>query len=284
MNNTKQSITIYHSPDADDAFMFYGIVCGAIAHPDFRFEHELCDIETLNHRAVRGEVDVTAISVHAYPYLRGQYSVLRCGASMGEENYGPRIVAREPLNFAKGEAHVIAVPGDLTSTTLALRMYLKQHRIEAELVVMPFDHVQEAVKSGDVDAGAIIHEGQITHQREGLFTVLDLGAWWWQREALPLPLGVNVVKRSLGNAVALAVKDVLKRSIEHALANRDDALTYALSYGRGLSRADADTFVGMYVNHRTLDLGQAGEESICKFLAQAEEQKLIPSGQAPEFI
>ena len=284
MNNTKQSITIYHSPDADDAFMFYGIVSGAVQHPNFDFQHELCDIETLNHRAVRGEVDVTAISVHAYPYLRGEYSILRCGASMGEESYGPRIVAREPLSIARGEASVIAVPGDLTSTTLALRLYLKEQGLEAELVVMPFEHIQEAVKSGDVDAGAIIHEGQITHQREGLFTVLDLGAWWWQRETLPLPLGVNVVKRSLGEEAGLAVKDVLKRSIEHALANRQDALTYALSYGRGLSRADADTFVGMYVNHRTLELGQAGESSIRKFLKYAEEQKFIPTGAALNFV
>lgn len=264
--------------------MFYGIVSGAVSTPKYDFQHELCDIETLNHRAVRGEVDVTAISVHAYPYLRDAYSILRCGASMGEQDYGPRIVAREPINFAKGEAHVIAIPGDLTSTTLALRLYLKEQGLEAELVAMPFDHIQEAVKSGDVDAGAIIHEGQITHQREGLFTVLDLGAWWWQRETLPLPLGVNVVKRSLGEEVALAVKDVLKRSIEHALANRQDALTYALSYGRGLSRADADKFVGMYVNHRTLELGTAGESSICKFLKCAEEQQFIPAGHAPIFV
>lgn len=283
-----KKITIYHSPDADDAFMFYGLVKGGIGLPGYEFCHELCDIESLNQMALAGKVDVTAISVHAFPYLDNRYAILSCGASMGEKDYGPRIVATEKINLKDGRRRKIAIPGKYTSAALALQLYLKMEKIDADLVIMNFDKVQDAVKSREVDCGVIIHEGQITHEREGFQMALDLGAWWWSRHQLPLPLGVNIVNKSMGMDAMNAVKTVLKGSIECALANRKEALDYALSYGRGLSAEDADVFVGMYVNRRTLDLGPEGRESIGLFLREGIEAGIIPapagSGSQIEFI
>ncbi len=271
-----QEIVIYHSPDADDAFMFYGLTSGAVHNPDFTFKHELCDIETLNQRTLRGELDVTAVSVHAYPYLKGQYVILNCGASMGGADYGPRLIAKKAFDLNDGIKRKIAIPGQYTSATLALRLYLHEEQIEAELVNLNFDEVQQAVQAGAVDAGVIIHEGQITHQKEGLKTILDLGHWWWEKHSLPLPLGVNVARLSMGANALEAAKAALLSSITYSLDHRKEALDYALSYGRGITKEEADVFVGMYVNEKTLELGDDGRASIELFLAKAEEYEMIP--------
>ncbi len=271
-------ITIYHSPDADDAFMFYGLTSGAIQYPGYTFSHKLSDIETLNQRAKRGEIDCTAVSVHAFSYIAKDYVMLRSGASMGGADYGPRLVATKGLDLTDGVKRRVAVPGPMTSATLALRIYLTEAGIDAELVQMGFDEVQHAVKNGSVDCGVIIHEGQITHGAMGLVCVLDLGEWWWKKtEGLPLPLGVNIAKRSLGSAAIAATATVLKGTIEYSLANREKALDYALSYGRGLSRGDADKFVGWYVNERTVDIGDDGEKSVRMFLELGARYGLCPS-------
>lgn len=269
-------VTIYHSPDADDAFMFYGLTSGNVSYPGYEFSHALKDIESLNQMARRGEIDCTAVSVHAYAYLAQDYVILRSGASMGGADYGPRLVSCASFDIRDGRKRRLAIPGELTSAALALRIFLAQNRIEAELVAMHFEAVQDAVKSGEVDAGVIIHEGQITHEREGLVTVLDLGKWWWDTHQLPLPLGVNIVHRKLGAEGIQATATVLKGTIEYSLAHRQEALAYALSYGRGISAEDADKFVGWYVNDLTVDLGQDGTRSIRLFLSLGAQLGLIP--------
>lgn len=281
-----QTITIYHSPDADDAFMFYGLSCGAVNIPGYNFQHELSDIESLNHRAIKGEIDVTAVSVHAYAYMSQNYSILNCGASMGGADYGPRLVIKKDsaASLSNKQIKTIAIPGSLTSATLALRMYLHQHKLNAELVNIKFDQVEEAVNSGQVDAGLIIHEGQLTHEKLGLKTILDLGVWWWNDYKLPLPLGVNVIKKSLGKEASVAVKQALSQSINFSLQNRKAALDYALQYGRGISMEEADKFVDMYVNERTQDLAESGHKSIQIFLQLAADYNLIPKMPTIEFI
>ena len=281
---TDRKITIYHSPDADDAFMFYGLVHGGVGHPGYEFDHELSDIESLNKRTLKGELDVTAISVHSYPYLNNQYAILTCGASMGGEDYGPRLVMNQECDLADGVKRTIATPGKYTSAALALRIYLHEKGIEANVINMDFDEVQQAVIDGKIDGGVIIHEGQITHHKEGLTTVVDLGKWWWDETGLPLPLGVNVVKKSIGYDAMEVCKSVLKQSIECAMDNRDAALDYALTYGRGIDKEEADTFVGMYVNDKTLDLGNDGVESIRLFLEKGAEYGFIPEKVELEFI
>jgi 1,4-dihydroxy-6-naphthoate synthase len=278
-----QTITIYHSPDADDAFMFYGLTSGAIQYPGFQFKHALSDIESLNQRTRRGELDVTAVSVHAYAYLASDYLIMTSGASMGGKDYGPRIIAKEGATLPKSNIGKIAIPGELTSATLALQLFMREKGLTGTLVNMNFEKVQNAIKSGEVDFGVIIHEGQITHQREGLTTVADLGKWWWERTSgLPLPLGVNVIRRSLGAAAIKAASTVLHGTIEYSLNHRDEALDYALSYGRGISKKEADVFVGMYVNERTLDIGEDGRRSIARFLTEGAQHGFIPE-VAPEF-
>ncbi len=276
----KQNITIYHSPDSDDAFMFYGLVSGAVRHPDFEFAHDLSDIETLNQRALRGELDVTAVSVHACAFLP-EYTILDCGASMGGKNYGPRLVVLGDQPLVR--ISEIAIPGALTSAALALRIFLHEHKLSPKIKIMHFDTIQKAVKEGLVQAGLLIHEGQLTHAREGLRTIADLGVWWWEKYQLPLPLGVNVAKKSLGAEAITATADVLKRSIEYSLAHRLDALTYALRYGRGLSTSDADTFVGMYVNERTVSLGESGIRSIKLFIDRGKQCGVIPAESSVSF-
>lgn len=277
-----QKITFFHSPDADDAFMFYGMVSGNVTVPGYEFAHDLKDIESLNQMAKKGLLDSTAVSVHAYAYLSDQYSILRYGASMGEKEYGPKVVVKPGITW--GDIKRVAVPGELTSALLSFKLYLAESGMKIETPLMDFDRIQEAVIDGTIEAGLIIHEGQITHERAGLVEILDLGKWWWKKHQLPLPLGVNVIKKSLSADAQKACAKALKESIEYSLAHREDALQYALSYGRGLSHEDADTFVGMYVNERTRDLGAEGMKSIELFLKEGFEQKLIPRLIVPEFI
>lgn len=278
-------ITIYHSPDADDAFMFYGLVCGAVEVPGYHFKHELQDIESLNHRALKGELDVTAVSVHAFSHLKDQYAILRCGASMGGVDYGPRLVSKpDNINCLSSAKPKIAIPGSLTSAALSIKLNFLERGIEANFVSVFFEEIIGAVESGEVDAGLIIHEGQITHQRQGLVTILDLGEWWWRKHQLPLPLGVNVVHKRLGEEGMKAVYKILRGSIEYSLSHRKEALDYALSYGRGLSFADADQFVGMYVNDLTREMGEAGMKSIQMFLEQGLNHKLLPAHEPALFI
>ena len=282
MTETPINITIYHSPDSDDAFMFYGLVSGAVKYPGFNFDHSLCDIETLNHRTVKGELDVTAVSVHAYAYLKGRYFIMNSGASMGGQDYGPKLVATKNVDIKS--RRVIAIPGVLTSAALALRMYLKENNVNAELMNVSFDKVGDVVKEGKADAGVIIHEGQLTHDREGLYNLVDLGKWWWDETGLPLPLGVNVVRKDLGSRSIVACSTVLRQTIQYSLDHRKEALEYALKYGRGISVDEADKFVGMYVNDLTLDLGQAGKRSIELFLQRAKDLQLISPEINAEFV
>ena len=279
-----KEITIYHSPDADDAFMFYGLTSGAVEVPGYSFSHELCDIESLNQKTLRGELDVTAVSVHALTHLNNQYAVLLCGASMGGKEYGPRLVSKEAFDLSDGTPRTFAIPGEYTSATLGMKLYLKEHAIDAKLVNMNFDEVQDAVKAGTVDAGVIIHEGQITHEQEGLVTVLDLGVWWWGKHSLPMPLGVNVIRKALGEEAMKASYSALKQSISYSLDHRDKALDYALSYGRGITKEEADEFVAMYVNDLTLDMGEDGRRSIQLFLESAKEYGLVPGDFELEFV
>lgn len=263
--------------------MFHGLVSGAVTVPGFRFLHELSDIETLNQRALRGELEVTAVSVHAYAYLSEHYQIMRSGASMGGQDYGPLLIAAPRFQLQKVSRPVIAIPGKYTSAALALQIYLDEQEIEAELKIVHFEKIISAVTAGEAHAGVIIHEGQLTHRRDGVEAIANLGAWWWQRtEGLPLPLGVNVVQRQLPADVKHAAQRALRGSIEYSLSNRAAALDYALSYGRGLESADADKFVGMYVNHYTVDMGADGEESISRFLREGHERGLIPRLVSPD--
>ncbi len=281
---TPKEITIFHSPDSDDAFMFYGLTCGAVSEPGYVFSHDLADIETLNKRTLKGELDVTAVSVHAYAYLGGKYLIMPCGASMGGQDYGPKLVSRQALTLQSGRHYTIAIPGQYTSAALAVRLFLKARGVDAEFVNIAFDQVQHAVREGKVDCGIIIHEGQLTHEREGLQLVVDLGAWWWGETKLPLPLGVNVIRKDLGNETIRACTKVLKESIEYGLSHRPEAIAYALQYGRGITPEQADTFVGMYVNELTCDLGVNGRASIELFLEKGRAQGFIPAGVRAEFV
>lgn len=261
-----------HSPDPDDAFMFYALFKAAIPMRGFQVGHVIEDIETLNQRAMSGHdlLEVTAVSCHAYAYLADQYAVMRSGASVGDK-YGPILVARKDSKpGVRGKK--IAVPGKLTTAYLALQLYEK----DFEPVFVPFDKILDAVKSGKTDLGLVIHEGQITYQQEGFQKVADLGEWWDQKHGLPLPLGVDVIRRDLGKETIESFAALFKESIEYALANRKPALEYAMKYGRGISESDADRFVGMYVNHYTVDLGARGEEGLRRLLSEGYEKKILP--------
>lgn len=282
-----REVTIYHSPDADDAFMFYGIVSGNVTVPDYKINSELADIETLNQRAIKGELDITAVSVHAYSYLADRYAILTHGASMGEKNYGPKLISKtmqSPITAWRSRQLRLALPGTLTSATLAIKLYLQEQGIEADLRQMHFDEIESAVLTGEVDAGLLIHEGQITCREKGLNVVLDLGQWWWEKTELPLPLGINIIKKDLPFHDKQAAAAGLLHSIEYGMKHRREALAYALSYGRGLSEADADEFIGMYVNHRTLELGEEGKRAIWLFLQSGAEAGLCPNVSKIEFI
>jgi len=275
-----RTIRVGHSPDPDDAFMFYGLASGKVETPGYRVVQVLKDIESLNRMALDGAIEVTAVSIHAYAYLADRYALLSCGASMGD-GYGPILVAREPIDAQRLRHTTIAIPGTLTSAALALRLALG----EVTTRVMPFDRILEAVRSGQCDAGLLIHEGQLTYAQGGLHRVLDLGAWWKEETGgLPLPLGGNAVRRDLGPGVIAAVGGFLRRSISFGLEHREEALTYALDYGRGLERPLADRFVGMYVNDYTLDYGPGGRRAIETFLRRGHEVGALPREVRVEFV
>ena len=275
----RRTIQIGHSPDPDDAFMFHGIASGQVPAPDgWDVVQVLQDIESLNRLALAGRIEVTAVSIHAYAYLADRYALLPCGASMGD-GYGPMIVAREALSLDEVRTKTIAVPGDLTSAVLALRLALGEVRTR----VVPFDRILPEVKEGRADAGLLIHEGQLTYAGEGLHKILDLGAWWKEETGLPLPLGGNAVRKDLGPEVIGRVRTLLHASIEHGLKHRDEALTYALDFGRGLPRSMADRFVGMYVNDYTLDYGPTGRRAIETFLGRGADAGILPRRVPVEF-
>lgn len=272
------TITVAHSPDSDDAFMFYGLASGKVPTGDLEVAHLLADIETLNRAALDGKYEVTAVSFNAYAYLGDKYLLLPHGSSMGDK-YGPIVVARRdgPTSTA---GITVAVPGTLTTSFLALRLY-DPH---VKYVVMPFDRIQEAVGEGEVDAGLLIHEGQLTYEEEGLKKLVDLGEWWSDRTGgLPLPLGGNLIRRDLGPELISRVSRLLHDSIAYGLDHRQEALDYALQFGRGLDRAKADRFVGMYVNELTLEYGPRGRAAVQRLLDEAWDRQLIPQKTTAEF-
>jgi 1,4-dihydroxy-6-naphthoate synthase len=277
---TKQLITVGHSPDPDDAFMFYALAHDKLDTGNLRFRHELQDIETLNRRALRGELEVTAVSIHAYVYLLDRYALLPSGCSMGDR-YGPMVVARRPMKIGDLHTARLAVPGTLTTAFLALRLLLPDG---FAYEVMPFDEILAAVVAGRFDAGLIIHEGQLTFHNQGLHLVVDLGVWWQDQTGLPLPLGGNVVRRDLGPEVIRQISRLLKESIRYSLEHRDDALNYALRYARDMDKALADRFVGMYVNDWTLDYGERGRAAVRRLLAEGHQAGVIPKPVAVEFV
>jgi 1,4-dihydroxy-6-naphthoate synthase len=280
----KRTLTLGHSPDPDDAFMFYGLAKGLIPAGGFSFEHILQDIQTLNERATRGELDVSAVSIHAYAYVSDKYALLPSGASMGD-GYGPMLVSRRRFSKEEMADKTIAVPGTMTSAFLALQLWLGKRAGEFNHIVVPFDRIFETVRSGAADVGLIIHEGQLTYQNEGLVVCEDLGLWWGrENEGLPLPLGGNVIHKRFDAATRKEISDILTSSIQFSLDHRPAAVEHALQYARDMGRDLADKFVGMYVNHWTLDYGAKGRESIRRFLGRAFEQGLIPHRQELEFV
>ncbi len=284
MDASSRLIRVGHSPDPDDAFMFYALAKGKIASGAYRFVHELVDIETLNRRALSGELELTAVSLHAYAYLADKYLLCSCGASMGDR-YGPIVVARRKLSLDELRGRSIAVPGTLTTAFLALRLCLAT---EFRCVVVPFDQILDAVAAGEyqgqpVEAGLIIHEGQLTYGDHRLELVVDTAQWWFEKTGLPLPLGANALRKDLGPQAIHEVHRLLLESIRYALEHRDEALAYAMSFGRGLDRARADQFVGMYVNQWTLDFGPTGRQAVARLLAEGHQAGLIPNLVAPEF-
>jgi 1,4-dihydroxy-6-naphthoate synthase len=277
-------LTLGHSPDPDDAFMFYGLARGLIPAHGFRFQHILQDIQTLNERATRGELDITAISIHAYAYVSDKYALLPTGASMGD-GYGPMLVAKQKFSRAEVARKKIAVPGTMTSAFLALQLWLGRPAKELDYVVVPFDQIFATVRSGRAEVGLIIHEGQLTYQNEGLQVCEDLGIWWGrENEGLPLPLGGNVIHKRFTPPTRKAVSDVLTASIQYSLDHRPEAVQHALQYARDMGRDLADKFVGMYVNHWTLDYGEKGRESIRRFLSRGFEMGVIPQQPELEFV
>ncbi|MDE3099278.1 MAG: ABC transporter substrate-binding protein [Verrucomicrobiota bacterium] len=278
------TLTLGHSPDPDDAFMFYGLAKDLIPANGFRFQHILQDIQTLNERATRGELDISAVSIHAYAFVARQYALLPSGASMGD-GYGPMLVAKRQFSREEIRGKRIAVPGTMTSAFLALQLWLGLPANEFQYIVVPFDQIFAAVRGGAADVGLIIHEGQLTWKNEGLVVCQDLGLWWNdQNDGLPLPLGGNVIHKKFPPDVRRAISNVLTASIQYSLDHRVEAVQHALQYARDMGRDLADKFVGMYVNHWTLDYGDRGRESIRRFLGQAFDRGFIPHRQEPEFV
>jgi len=280
----QRALTLGHSPDPDDAFMFYGLAKELIPTRGLRFQHILQDIQTLNERATRGELDISAISIHAYAFVSEQYALLPSGASMGD-GYGPMLVAKAGFIREEVARKRIAVPGTMTSAFLALELWLDRPATEFNYVVVPFDRIFNAVRSGQADVGLIIHEGQLTYQNEGLVVCEDLGAWWGrENDGLPLPLGGNVIHKRFDPATRKTISDILTASIRYSLDHRAEAVEHALRFARDMGRDLADKFVGMYVNHWTLDYGAKGRESIRRFLGRAHERGLIPHRPELEFV
>ena len=276
---TIRTIRVAHSPDSDDAFMFYALAEGKIDTGELRYVHELQDIETLNQRALRGELEVTAVSIHAYAHLADRYALLPHGGSVGD-GYGPRLVAREPGGRDAVRGKRVAIPGPLTTAYLALRLY----QPDFVAVPTPFDRIEDAVVGGDVDAGLLIHEGQLTFADRGLHLIADMGEWWLGETGLPLPLGGNVVRKDLGDALTRTISRHLRESIAYALDHRAPALDHAMRYARGLPRDRADAFVGMYVNEWTLDYGARGREAVRALLDRGVRAGVIPRAVAVEFV
>ncbi len=280
-----KTLQLGHSPDPDDAFMFYALAQNPPLIPtgNWRFEHVLQDIQTLNQRARKGELEITAISIHAYPYVADKYALTSCGSSMGDK-YGPMIVARQPMSLADLQGKTIAIPGELTTAFLALQLCIGKARDAFEFHVVPFDQILQHVKDGKADAGLIIHEGQLTFKTMGLHLIVDLGMWWYEQTGLPLPLGGNCIRKDLGPQVMQEVTDILKQSIQYSLDHRPNAVEYALQFGRDLDRNLADKFVGMYVNHWTLDYGAKGREAITRLLNEGAKAGIVPAIKNIEYV
>ena len=274
-----RTVSIAHSPDSDDAFMFYALATNKVRLAGIKFTHTLCDIETLNRKATEGVYDVTAISFHAYPYIQQRYALMSCGGSVGD-GYGPMIVASKAHSIAEIKTRRIAVPGKLTTAYLALKLFAPQ--IETEVVA--FDQIIPQVLAGKHDAGLIIHEGQLTYAKSGLHRILDLGKWWRDKEGLPLPLGGNAIRRELGRETIASISDALKRSIQYALDHREQALNYAMQFARDLDPQSADKFVGMYVNERTLDYGEDGRAAVALLLDLGHKAGVIPHEPKVAFV
>ncbi|HEY0320466.1 MAG TPA: MqnA/MqnD/SBP family protein [Pyrinomonadaceae bacterium] len=274
-----RTITVAHSPDSDDAFMFYGLATNKLDTGDLRFTHVLKDIQTLNEEAMRGTFDVTAISFHAYAYISDKYALLPHGASIGD-NYGPIVVSREPISAEDLSGIKVAVPGELTSAFLALRIFNPSFEYE----VVPFDEIIAAVQEGRCDAGLLIHEGQLFYQKLGLHKVIDLGEWWHERTGLPLPMGGNVIRRELGEDLMRKVSRCLRESIRYSLEHRQEALAYAMQFARDMDTELADRFVGMWVNELTLDYTERGREAVKLLLLEGYERGIIPRRVEVEFI
>lgn len=274
-------IRIAHSPDPDDAFMFYGLSSGGVRCDGYQFEHVLGDIQSLNERALRGVYEVSAISIHAYPYVADRYALMGCGASMGD-GYGPMVVSRGPMKLEELRGRRIAIPGPMTTANLALQLCLGRGSFTPKVVM--FDQIPESVKNGEVDAGLIIHEAQITYQREGLHCVVDLGEWWKKRTGLPLPLGGNVVRRDLGDPVCRQVTSLIRESIRFSLDHRAAAVEFAQRFGRGLDLELSDRFVGMYVNDWTLDYSERGRKAVQQLLSEGAAEGIVPVIGPIEFV
>ena len=275
-----EEIRVAHSPDSDDAFMFYGLATGKIRVPGLRFTHTLTDIETLNHQAIAdAPFDITAISFHAYPYLQERYALMAAGSSFGE-GYGPMLVAARKYSLAEIPRLRIAIPGTLTTAYLTLKLFCPT----VETVAVDFDKIIPAVLAGEYDAGLLIHEGQLTYAHDGLAKILDLGQWWRDLTGLPLPLGGNAIRRSLGPETMQRTAAAVRDSIQHALDNREPALQYAMQFARDLDPSLANRYIGMYVNERTLDMGEDGREAIRRILALGHERGIIPLASKVDFI
>ncbi len=274
-----REISIAHSPDSDDAFMFYGLATNKVRVPGLKFSHTLTDIETLNRKAMDGFYDVSAISFHAYPYVQDKYTLMSCGGSVGEQ-YGPMVVAPRAFGLEDLKRMKVAVPGTMTTAYLALKLFAP----DIETAVVPFDQIIPQVLAGNYEAGLIIHEGQLTYDRSGLSKIIDLGKWWHEMTGLPLPLGGNAIRRDLGPDLIATVQKALRDSIQHALDHREQALAYAMQFARDLDPHMADRFVGMYVNSRTLDYGEDGKEAVSRLLNMGYRAGIITQEPHVEFV
>jgi 1,4-dihydroxy-6-naphthoate synthase len=277
LNKTRLSLA--HSPDSDDAFMFYGLARGHVAADGLEIVHVLKDIETLNREAREGRHEITAISIHAYPHVADRYALMPCGGSIGD-GYGPLLVAREPLDPGRLEGLTVAVPGTLTTAYLALKLFSP----ETKTVVRPFDSILDEVEAGRADVGLVIHEGQLTYRGQGLHRILDLGAWWKDETGLPLPLGGNAVRRDLGPALMARLTALVRATVEYSLAHRAQALEYAMSFARGMDPKIADRFVGMWVNDMTVDCGPRGRRAVQELLDRGHDAGVIPNRVRVEFV
>ena len=279
VSSAVREISIAHSPDSDDAFMFYALATNKVRVPGLKFSHTLTDIETLNRKAMEGFYDVSAISFHAYPYVQDKYALMPCGGSVGEQ-YGPMVISPRMIGLEELKTMKIAVPGTMTTAYLALKLFAPK----IETAVVPFDRIIQEVMAGKYEAGLIIHEGQLTYERSGLKKILDLGKWWHEQTGLPLPLGGNAIRRELGPELIAQVTRALRDSIQYALDHREPALAYAMQFARDLDPQMADRFVGMYVNDRTLDYGEDGKQAVVKLLDMGYQAGIIPHKPAVEFV